>query len=70
LPRNDPPPSCRKRDPRTLRRYDDNRLAVNRRPCLRRVGALRRNPELLAAIMENPGAALDTRLILALKAIR
>jgi hypothetical protein len=31
------------------------------------VDALRRNPELLVAIVENPGAALDSRLILALK---
>jgi hypothetical protein len=40
------------------------------RPPDRRVDALRRNPELLAAIVENPGAALDGRLILALKALR
>jgi hypothetical protein len=32
------------------------------------VVALRRNPALLAAIMSNPAATLDRRLILALKA--
>jgi hypothetical protein len=36
----------------------------------KRVDALRRNPELLAAIVDNPRAALDRRLILALKALR
>jgi hypothetical protein len=36
----------------------------------KRVDALRKNPELLAAIVENPGAALDGRLILVLKALR
>jgi hypothetical protein len=36
----------------------------------KRVDALRRNPELLAAIVESPGAAIDGRLILALKALR
>jgi hypothetical protein len=36
----------------------------------KRVDALRRNPELLAAIVDSPGAALDGRLILALKALR
>jgi hypothetical protein len=36
----------------------------------KRVDALRKNPELLAAIMENPAAGLDSRLILALKALR
>jgi hypothetical protein len=36
----------------------------------KRVDALRRGPELLAAIVENPGAAHDSRLILALKALR
>jgi hypothetical protein len=36
----------------------------------KRVDALWRNPELLAAITENPGAASDKALILALKAIR
>ena len=35
-----------------------------------RVDALRRNPARLAAILENPGGALDTGLILALKALR
>jgi hypothetical protein len=36
----------------------------------KRVDALRKNPDLLAAIVENPAAALDSRLILALKALR
>jgi hypothetical protein len=36
----------------------------------KRVDALRKNPELLAALVENPGATLDGRLILALKALR
>jgi hypothetical protein len=35
-----------------------------------RVDALRRNPALLAAVVGNPGGALDGRLILALKALR
>jgi hypothetical protein len=35
----------------------------------KRVDALRRNPELLAAILVNPDAALDSKLILALKAV-
>jgi hypothetical protein len=32
------------------------------------VDALRRNPALIDAILSNPDAALDSRLILALKA--
>ena len=36
----------------------------------KRVDALRKNPELLAAIVKNPGAALDGSLILAMKALR
>jgi hypothetical protein len=36
----------------------------------KRVDALRRNPELLAAIVDDPRAALDRRLILALNALR
>ncbi|MCI0455832.1 MAG: hypothetical protein L0Z62_02470 [Gemmataceae bacterium] len=35
----------------------------------KRVDALRKNPELLAAIVANPGAALDGQLILAMKAL-
>jgi hypothetical protein len=35
----------------------------------KRVDALRRNPALLDAIVNNPGAALDSRLILVLKAL-
>jgi hypothetical protein len=36
----------------------------------KRVDFLRRNPEALAAIVNNPAGALDSRLILALKALR
>jgi hypothetical protein len=36
----------------------------------KRADALRRNPELLDAILENPAAHLDGRLVLALKALR
>jgi hypothetical protein len=36
----------------------------------KRVDFLRRNPEALAAIVNNPAGALDGRLILALKALR
>jgi hypothetical protein len=35
----------------------------------KRVDALRKNPELLAAIVMNPGAALDGKSILAMKAL-
>lgn len=36
----------------------------------KRVDALRRNPELLAAIVDSSGATLDGGLLLALKALR
>src|SRR5262249_54119938 len=36
----------------------------------KRVDSLRRHPEALAAIVNNPAGALDNRLILALKALR
>ncbi|MCI0460572.1 MAG: hypothetical protein L0Z62_26765 [Gemmataceae bacterium] len=36
----------------------------------KRVDRLRRDPELLGAVLENPRAASDTMLILAMKALR